>query len=741
MGKFVTFCIIAMQGNRDSLLNRCIPSVLAQQAQIDCLLLISNPGCHIDSTILTDIQNRLPDSSLLQIHTNDRTKNIAGSWNAGISHALSLAENPKETYIALLNEEDIWLPEHLSICLHSIPKFDVIVTNATGTNTNGYLLEEASTIQSLDHLLKKVPKIQSSRLCFRLSSILSAGLFDENLSNALVCDLLIRLLEIGAKIHSLEKKTASLKTVNNEQLSEYFTPEHYQQSLRSFEDKYWPRLTPMPLKEFNAKSETNNRIIESPSKLTKFQLVLGVISSEPVQLARFLKGLTLIVGHEVLSTITILIVANRGLEKAVRTTISENLPKGIRYKLISDKDYLPNATLGAFGPCPQTNEGMLDIVNTRTILQKYLSAVMEQNPGSIGWIIDEDMTITPRTSAFLAWLPEFQRAGIDVLLGTFEGDSPNPGPNGLRVQLVDLLHNLERLHNSGIGGRTGLEEENKALRKAFPDYYYDLSRKHKGHLETPFWINLNELGKTTDEVRKNLIDISSAVLKGVCFTRPLISDIPNQPLDESFASCNRGGHTVVFNWRALAQSPNLAIHVDCITGRRSDMIWAIINRYRNDMNIQRVNFPILHSRAYSTQNELGRSKVVGEIFGSAIFAGLDAFLQNMSHRSFSFKPDEMEEIASLTLHFRNQRLFLLRENWYRIQGLIDALEKYNVDGELNNLLMPLRKWVTQENWTALENECSNLTREHIFRFLNSIESSITSYETTHLLPGWEVAEQ
>jgi len=426
------------------------------------------------------------------------------------------------------------------------------------------------------------------------------------------------------------------------------------------------------------------------------------------------------------------VIANRGCDEVILSTVSEHLPTSIQARFVASSDYLPLGPSGAFGPWPNNNEGVLDIVLTRSILQKYLGELMKTHPGSIGWILDDDMVITTRTTALISWLPEFREAGVDVLLGTFEGDSPNPCPNGLRVQLVDLLHNLERVHHSAIRNWPELEEENCVLRMAFPDYYYDLSRKHHGHLETPFWVNISE----TNTPRESPITQSPAILSGVCLTRPLQNALPQHPIEESFASCNRGGNTVIFNWKALAETPNLAIRFGNNNSRRSDMIWALINKYRNGMKIQRVNFPIYHTREHTTQSELDRLKVVGEVFGSALYAGFSEFLNDTKHHSFSFSAEELEKIASLTLHYINQRLLKLHENWFRIQGLINALAKYNMNEELKTLLRPLRDWVDNDNWAALKMQCLSLNKSNIIEFLRSMNRSITTYSTTNLPLGW-----
>ena len=99
------------------------------------------------------------------------------------------------------------------------------------------------------------------------------------------------------------------------------------------------------------------------------------------------------------------------------------------------------------------------------------------------------MRIDTRALEYLAFLPKFKKRNIDILLGCHEGSSPNPPLNGLRVLLVDLYHNVLWLKNLPLESvLPDRSKENSILRDTYPDYYYDLSRKHSAHLEYPHWL-------------------------------------------------------------------------------------------------------------------------------------------------------------------------------------------------------------------------------------------------------------
>ena len=318
------FCIVAICSDSDRLVRRSFRSVLAQSHQPDYIVLVSNPSNKISQTALDDLHRELPEPSKLHILTNGRTQCIAGIWNAGISYALSVTDNAENTYIALLNEEDKWLPEHLSTCIEGLREFDVVVSEPV-KGEEPQLLD--SQLFSIEQLLTVVPAIESSRLCFRLSSVLRAGLFDENLSNTLVCDLFIRLVEIGERIHSARDNTVYLSNNEDEQLHVCSTPVERLQGLRSFEGKYWPRLCTSQEREPISKiglshrryqdCESQARPLEPPSSNTPYHLILGIVSSDSVHLSRFLKELSILVEQITLSKITLLVIANRGFDKVI----------------------------------------------------------------------------------------------------------------------------------------------------------------------------------------------------------------------------------------------------------------------------------------------------------------------------------------------------------------------------------------------------------------------------------------
>jgi hypothetical protein len=362
------------------------------------------------------------------------------------------------------------------------------------------------------------------------------------------------------------------------------------------------------------------------------------------------------------------------------------------------------------------------------MLQRYLGALLADNPGSFGWILDDDMRVDARASAYLPWLPAFREQGTDVLIGACEGSSPNPPLNGLRVHLVDLLHNLHWLRglpdDMVLPDRTA---ENAALRARYPEYYYDLSRKHTAHLEIPHWLEPAFAGETVREAYRRLLNGAVGLLNGSPLTRPLIAPPPSNPLTSANDSVNRGGNTFILNHRALSETPNMITTVHGREARRSDMVWAIVNRYYRRLTIKEVAFPVYHVGRVNATPRLDIEKVQGEIIGSTLYAGLTEYLRARPNHELDFSPEESNEICKLADLHLTHRWLMLKQSFYRIAGLREAIRRLARPGELQDLVGYLDEWFKPESFDCLRSGVGVHERGEVRDFLVSLRAVADDY--------------
>jgi len=138
-----------------------------------------------------------------QVTKNDRTKNVSGTgcWNTGIMLALAMegveyAGSTCETFIAILDDDDEWTPQHLQSCLEVCTAADWVVPGLIRDNGQRRTNEEATlgTLHVRD-FLRGNPGVQGSNLFVRLSLILRSGMFDEDMNSMTDRDLCIRMLD------------------------------------------------------------------------------------------------------------------------------------------------------------------------------------------------------------------------------------------------------------------------------------------------------------------------------------------------------------------------------------------------------------------------------------------------------------------------------------------------------------------------------------------------------------------
>ena len=459
------------------------------------------------------------------------------------------------------------------------------------------------------------------------------------------------------------------------------------------------------------------------------QLYVGVITSEPSMLRPLLQGLVLLGASDRLRGLAALVLDNGSPPQELDAVVREARRAGLNIAVIDEARQRRDTVAGAFGATYRDRpRGQVGIAMARTILQRYLGEVLVADAGSFGWILDDDMRVDARAHAYLSWLPAFREQGTDVLIGTYEGSSPNPPLNGLRVHLVDLLHNLHWLRNLPekmvLPDRT---TENAALRARFPDYYYDLSRKHTGHLEMPHWLEPAFPGETVREAYSRLLNGTVGLLNGDPLTRPIITPPPSDPLASAKDSVNRGGCTFILNHRALIETPNSITTIHGREARRSDMVWAIVNRYYRHMRIQAVAFPIHHVGRVNATPSLNVEKVQGELVGSTLYAGLTEFLRARPCHELDFSREETDEVCKLADRHLARRWRMLEQSFHRIAGLREAIRDLAHPGDLQDLVGYLDEWFTPESFERIRFGVAVHEHDQVRAFLVSLREVADEY--------------
>lgn len=262
--------IATSQKRTDWLINRSLVSVYKQigidKSEWNVFIIDDNEM----ETEFTEIQKRITllRKSLKLNETdfkttvlkNTRTRFMSGTgaWNTGIYKSHKLFPSG---FVSILDDDDEYLPYHLSDCLNAISENTVAVfqsliwKNEDNTTMNFNLTKDKI---STENFFVGNPGIQGSNMFFKTKNLIEINGFDENLPNTTDRDLMIRflwendinlikLVETIGVIHYNHKE----EKVNNNILRKqqgldlfykkyknYFSEEDYQKSLIRAKDYF-----------------------------------------------------------------------------------------------------------------------------------------------------------------------------------------------------------------------------------------------------------------------------------------------------------------------------------------------------------------------------------------------------------------------------------------------------------------------------------------------------------------------
>lgn len=213
MKKYIS--IIATK-NRINLLNIAIQSVLSQTKQPDEVIIASD----------SDENNQLKEKELCSnfgftFIKNIYTRNYAGNLNSAIDYIVSsrmIEENSSidDIFIAFLDDDDYWHIDYLSLCSKAIKKdTDFVVSGLIyhRDNKTEYLsIPNNLTVQSF---LERNPHIQGSNTFIRLTTLLKAGCFDENMSSTTDRDLFVRVMMLKPKYEIINQYLVHIDAKDN----------------------------------------------------------------------------------------------------------------------------------------------------------------------------------------------------------------------------------------------------------------------------------------------------------------------------------------------------------------------------------------------------------------------------------------------------------------------------------------------------------------------------------------------
>lgn len=681
--------LVATKNRHDLLAARSLPSIAAQHHRCDELILVDDSP---DASSLDQIRTLADDLGLpVSALRNRRTPGAAGAWNTGLDHLARHCADPARTYVAFLDDDDSFYPNHVAHCVAAAAGGATLIASGFTRVVTGLPDEEITPPTHLDVGAFYVgnPGIQPSNMMIRLDRLLEAGLFDEALRSCTDRDLLIRLLRISPDDYCATGVTTvrHFACPDRERLSQPGSPQRLA-GLDAFFDKHRAHMTASQVLQAQSRATRLFGWQARPAKMavapiamppispevTDVHLVVGLITDQQRlgALDGLMEDLLARQKEPGLVGLDVVILEN----SATSATSLEDAAhrwraQGLRVHVVRQQDRRDAMAAGEILP---SDEGRLPIGPARTALQTYLYHFMQSRLGAVAWILDDDMRLDPlvdagctprrQTTPLVPQLAQLRAQGVDIAIGNYTGAAPLPAMSTVRVQMVDLLANLRWLATLPPDAPLpDLSEQNAAMRAGRRDFYYDLSHKETDRLETPFWLEPEHPGENLGAACDRLCARLERMLDGEQLFRPLVQDATAMAACTTSAALHRGGNTFIFNARTLGDVPNAVPDIGGRATRRSDMIWALLQRTRHQRTIVSAPLAVYHAREtqHGTAAEHERC-LADDICGFALFS---AFQDHAG--------DAGIDLGKRAEKYRDERLAAFRLSVYRTRGLAREL--------------------------------------------------------------------
>lgn len=684
---------------RTRTLFNALTSVINQERLPDRIIVVGDTVHDIEEIKTSSYFNSLP--VMIEWLINNRTKGLSGSLNTGLLHLIRTKERPEDTFIATLDDDDIWDPSYLGKCLCEAESkgLDWVYSGIVRHEPDGQTIE-MSVPKEIDPtlFLRGNPHIQGSNLFIRFSKILEAGMFDENLPSTTDRDLCIRLLDLGdCSYGPLDHHLVHHYAGDHPRLS---TPgsESKRLGLERFLLKYRSRMSDEDVKSFIERSKrvfnidmapqfkdaTTPSVLAASENSIDFQLIIGFTASFSDCAWRLVKDIVRITNLP--SPLKVVICDNCCNGQSLEGIVEYLRENGIDISFIPSDRIDKDASGGLFGEYYLRQENRKGIAYGRTALHHYLYQMSYDLENPVVWILDDDVRLNNIKyqkdridfTDLRRIISNLINDGVSVAIGGISGDPPLPVSSSIRVQLLEMFYALRSI--SFISRSSPLEWEvayRNYLKGTYPDYYYDTTLAHYGHLETP-------LDHRPDQDIDVLTEKIGHFYRGHDSFRPA-----KEVAGTSSTIITRGGNTMVLDVDVLKTYPNSAPIVNGIDLRRGDTLWAIlVENLGTEMMLRRkksvISIPLSIEQErhdnVATSYLLG-DKLISDIWGTSFTKAfkntLNSVVQDEGRKDpwngLKFTQDEISSILNDFHRFVHERALLISANVWRISGLVKSI--------------------------------------------------------------------
>lgn len=715
--------LIATSGRFDLLEQRALRSVRLQERQPDAVILVvdTDLGGQAEQEARTIAQRVWAGAASLPtivILGNRRTrKSASGAWNSGIDELCRrYGSEADKWYVAILDDDDAWRPEHLDKCAGSV------MATAADMAIPGLIRhdspEDAGRRQEIpsallpDQIFVKNPHIQGSNLFLRLTRLLEVGGFDENLPSCTDRDLCLRLERLlDFKVAALDDYTVHHyadprpdrltvdRSAKGEGLRRFFAKhagdhdaDAHQEFMSlakarfGFDQDYLRQTADAP--QLAASTDGVAKLDDAQG----LYLVVGFVTDSclPDHALRLVQDIAELPSQDGVLGVSAVMVENGPIDDAGRRrwhAALEDLGRaGVKIVRIRPEEIAAEWAPYQAVSVPDARAARLPIAVTRTILNRYVYQESKEHPGAAAWILDDDKSftfevrssngarVTAVRSPNIAQLLALRARGVDVVIGQDSAAAPLPFESTLRLQLLDLDQSLRRLAR-----RPGqaVPWQNVDRRAAG---YYDLSRETR-YLETPLPGDFISAVEPVESIRRAAF-ACQRMRAGQAITRPLMIDEESMDLAAAHDSIARGGSTLFFKPEQLMLCPQYSAKVGGGWVRRSDMLHSLVlSRLYGVKIVMHAAVAVRHGRETSTPIEKLTDTMRHDVLGYGLYRGAEAALALVPAApargicGIFFDPAVLGVATATARKTVRERLAAMELSAWRIHGLVGACLK------------------------------------------------------------------
>ena len=681
-------------------LHRALTSVWSQTLQPNAVLVVG------DADDVLGVARLHPTVRLI---LNERTAGLSGAVNTALG-MLACESNPKETFVAFLDDDDEWLPDYLA----SVAK---VARDGADIAYAGILRQEAMGQPpiplgiprelSVAQFLVGNPNVQGSNLVVRLSHLLLAGGFDEALPSTTDRDIMIRLLDIPAvKAREIPQHLVIHHAECEQRLSDPGS-EKKLLGLTRFYLKHQRRMDETQKRQFCARANEKfgwRRPVRSDER-TRAQSppaspITPVGPARPFRILVAFSSLSKQLAQRRLTEIANLRSSGVPISDVIligdfpTTDDAPILAEGFNLQLTERATWEQNARSGLYGDHLRHPATWESIAFGRTLCQHHVYEAAKTYDRPIVWLVDDDVILdnlwtdggNPLSATdFVSCLEALSR-DVDVGIGRVAGAPPLPAAATIRTQLLDLASDLCATHAPEI-----VDQDITPI--LGNDSYYDLSTAGGAHLEFPARCTLVDAAPTTHDIDERLVDIAA----GRAPSRPVLPT--SQFLSEATDPPVCGGNRFIFDIATLRETPHATPHSRLGDWRRADTLWAHILKengprspFRSAYRIRPVSIGVSQER--DSMHRASTETLILDILGAALLRSVRAVPQvlrdnppadsalNLACESFRSEAEKRLRRAALNMwrirgltqqitHLRGQAPAETRERLQRLQTKMD----------------------------------------------------------------------